>query len=604
MSRSDSGRAVRPPAGLPKHCSLALALLLIPLTPLPTTAQDCSVSGEKWNDIQLFRRCLADHGLDAWGPWVLHTAALRTSNPTIIRLLLEAGADPNAPDDYGSTPLHDAAYNDNAIVSSVLLDAGARPNVRNNRGWTPLHSAVLSGNRLTVSILLDSGADANARAYDEQGRFPVHLAAVQDDPTLVAMLLDAGADLHARDAEGYTALHWAGANTGNEGVINTLLDRGADPVAESNDGRMPLHSALRYLAEPGYVSALLQAGAGETLTPLQLSVLQRDTTGVNRLLANGADPNEADRYGWAPLHFAVPLASVETVSSLLAAGADPDLRTLGGATALHLAARQAPVTIVAVLLGAGADPNVKDNEGGWRPLHNAAIHQEYALEAVIAALLEAGADPGSSDATDDEGYSPLHRALRNPAVTAPVVQALLEAGADPMAREQDGGTPLHIAALYAADADDMASIIESLLEAGADRRAENEYGRRPMDYTKRDSQAFWLLVVAERTLEPGRTLADSLRWDDTRDDDGRLYDVWTVTAEEVGQRVVIDMESEDLDAYLRVFRKDGTPVVTDDDGGSGSNARAEFRAVYAGDYFVIATSYGERETGAYRVRVR
>ena len=568
-------------------------------------AQDCSISGEKWNDIQLFRRCLADHGLDAWGPWVLHNAASRTSNPTIIRLLLEAGADPNAPDDYGSTPLHAAAYNDNSIVSSVLLDAGAQPNARDNRGWTPLHRAVRSENRLTVSILLDGGADVNARAYDEQGRFPLHLAAAQDDPMLVAMLLDAGADLDARDADGYTSLHWAAPNTGNVGVINALLDRGADPVAESNDGRMPLHSALRYRAEPGYVSAILQAGAGETLTPLQLSVLQKDTPGVNRLLANGADPNKADRYGWAPVHFAVPLAGLEIVSSLLAAGADPDLRTLGGATALHLAARQAPVAIVAVLLGEGADPNVKDNEGRWRPLDYAVIHQEDALEAVIAALLEAGADPGSSDASDDEGYSPLYRALMNPAVTAPVVQALLEAGADPMARDWDGNTPLHIATLYVADTDDLANIVESLIEAGADRTAENEFGVRPTDFVERGSQAFWLLAVAEGTLAPGRVFNGSLSSSDRFGDDGlHYYDVWTVTAEEVGQRLVIDMESDDLDAYLRVFRRDGTPVGTDDDGGSGSNARVEFRAVYAGEYLVITTSYGEGETGGYRVRVR
>ena len=80
--------------------------------------------------------------------------------------------------------------------------------------------------------------------------------------------------------------------------------------------------------------------------------------------------------------------------------------------------------------------------------------------------------------------------------------------------------------------------------------------------------------------------------------------MWTVTARTVGQRVVIDMESDDVDAYLRVLRNDGTAVASDDDGGSGSNARVEFRAVYAGDYLVIATSYEAGETGAYRGRVR
>ena len=47
----------------------------------------------------------------------------------------------------------------------------------------------------------------------------------------------------------------------------------------------------------------------------------------------------------------------------------------------------------------------------------------------------------------------------------------------------------------------------------------------------------------------------------------------TVTAGAAGQRVGIDMELDSVDAYLRVLRRDGTPVATDDDGGSGTNGQ-------------------------------
>ena len=86
-------------------------------------------------------------------------------------------------------------------------------------------------------------------------------------------------------------------------------------------------------------------------------------------------------------------------------------------------------------------------------------------------------------------------------------------------------------------------------------------------------------------------------------DDGSHYDVWSVTAR-AGQRVAIDMDSDDVDAYLRVLRYDGTTIATNDDGGSGSNARVEIQASQAGDYLVIATSCESGEIGAYRVRVR
>ena len=493
-------------------------------------AQDCSIGRDDWDDIQRFRRCIEEHGLDAWTRVVLHQAAGNTTNPTIVRLLLQAGADPNAPDDDGRTPLHRGAENSN--------------------------------------------------------------------PMVVTHLLDAGADLGARDNEGYTALHWAAAHSGNGRVIKVLLDRGADPFAESNDGRTPLHSALRYRAEPSVVSRMLDAGADEHLTRLQLSALQGDVMAVDKLLAEGADPNEGDRYGWGPLHFAVPLAGLEVVSALLAAGADPEARTVSGATALHLGASQATAPVVAALLSAGADPNARESKAGESALHYAAQLREEDLLPVVTSLLEAGADPGSSN---NYGNTPLHRALVNPAVTVPVVRALLDAGADPMARNQWEITPLHVAA----DVLDDIGIIETLLAAGADVRAVNENGNRPVDvaWHIRGSAAYWRLVVPEGTLTHGRTFNGSLSSSDAVWEGGSHYDVWTVTAR-AGQRVVIDMESDEVDAYLRVLRNDGTPIANDDDGGSGSNARVEFRAPYGGDYLVIATSFEAGEVGGYGVARR
>ena len=83
---------------------------------------------------------------------------------------------------------------------------------------------------------------------------------------------------------------------------------------------------------------------------------------------------------------------------------------------------------------------------------------------------------------------------------------------------------------------------------------------------------------------------------------GSYYDEWTYAAR-VGQRVVITMDSEDVDAYLVVLRDDGTEIASDDDGGAGLNARAEFRATATGQYTILATSAISEKTGRYTIRV-
>ncbi|WP_421841366.1 ankyrin repeat domain-containing protein [Mycobacterium sp.] len=76
--------------------------------------------------------------------------------------LLEAGADVNASDDAGSTPLHFAAKGESHEAVRLLLDAGADANARNDKGETPLYNAVRNTTPAALNImrlLHESGAD-------------------------------------------------------------------------------------------------------------------------------------------------------------------------------------------------------------------------------------------------------------------------------------------------------------------------------------------------------------------------------------------------------------------------------------------------------------
>lgn len=104
--------------------------------------------------------------------------------------LIVRGADVNAPsvNRMQVTPLHSAAAGDHTALARVLLEAGAHPNAVQHGGYTPLHSAAQNGNADLVQLLLAAGADPEARTDD--GQRPLDLARQAEHAAAVALLQD------------------------------------------------------------------------------------------------------------------------------------------------------------------------------------------------------------------------------------------------------------------------------------------------------------------------------------------------------------------------------------------------------------------------------
>lgn len=168
----------------------------------------------------------------------------QTTSLEMIRLLLEAGANPNLQlklqptyrhikDDrgadrmlnIGATPLLRAAKAFDIPAMELLLQHGALPNLPNRDGVTPLLAAAGSG----------------SSAIDTRGDYSTPLAGQQSRDAL-SVLLANGSDLMARDRRGRTALHAAAGWGWNEAVMY-LVEQGADPNAEDNEGLTPLDAA-------------------------------------------------------------------------------------------------------------------------------------------------------------------------------------------------------------------------------------------------------------------------------------------------------------------------------------------------------------------------
>lgn len=123
----------------------------------------------------------------------LHWAARNLCHaPHCVEALLAAGADKDAKDNRGATPLHLATAYGVSHCVAALLRAGADYSVADVDGWTPLHYAAESGSEGTLSLLLGAGARHDSRT--RRGATPLHLAGRSGSVECVRLLLQRGAD--------------------------------------------------------------------------------------------------------------------------------------------------------------------------------------------------------------------------------------------------------------------------------------------------------------------------------------------------------------------------------------------------------------------------
>jgi ankyrin repeat protein len=296
-------------------------------------------------------------------------AAVRDGDEAALEQLLVQGADVNAKDDSGATPLLHASVNSDVRMMELLIKHGANVSAATKTGGNALSSSLHDPEK--VKLLLKHGANISGEAI-------FAAAAIPRGASVMRLFADAGAELNL-NKNGFTTL-MAASRSASPDMFQILIAKGADARARSRIGFTALYGAASWRGAEPIIRFLLQEGASpnvrvdlsgpanDVITPLMGAAMHGDAPTVQALLDNGADPNaQGGDFGRTALLLAATTGSEATVKLLVERGARVSASDWLGNSPLHWAARRGDATVVNVLKKAGAKEFASSAESRARP---------------------------------------------------------------------------------------------------------------------------------------------------------------------------------------------------------------------------------------------
>ena len=383
-----------------------------------------------------------------------------------VKQAIAAGADVNAENEFGSTPLAYAAVNGRKEIAELLIANGANVNGRSSTLGFPLHLAIDECHKGIVELLIANGANVNERGH-MMGKTPLDCAesaSKWDSPKIIAAKpeiadllrkhggktydelkaespttkasgtsicdaveegnieavkqhLSTGTDVNAKDAGGFTPLHWA--VFGHKELFALLIDAGADVNAQDNWGATPLDQA------EGETADLLRKYGGKTKK--ELKDQGKPTDPVPEVAKPEPPTAKAPDIS---IHDAAYEGNFGAVKQHLANGADVTAKDEDGWSVLDMALASKNEEIIKLIktsgghsnadksifvasgignleavqqhFASGVDVNAKSEVNGWTPLH-------YADQIKVAEFLLK--NDSRVNAVDIEGKTPLDNAI-------------------------------------------------------------------------------------------------------------------------------------------------------------------------------------------------
>ena len=264
--------------------------------------------------------------------------AIENGDIAMANSLLIAGASPRfATPTSKNTALHTACTKGDIIAVKYLCDHGADVNARNLGGMTPLHIATDREFAEVSLYLIREGAMLGA--VNKAGQSPLHIMASRGMRDAVRELAALPSrfireqDVNTKTNANQTVLHLAIA-AGHSELLEDLLRLNIAIDATDDDGQTSLHLAC-------------------AMSDFQACML---------LLSNGADPNKSDNRGWSALHFACVAGNIKLVQALVDHDGIIHCRTRNGDSLLHASCQHSRLLISKWLVSCGLDISQKNHK--------------------------------------------------------------------------------------------------------------------------------------------------------------------------------------------------------------------------------------------------
>jgi len=361
------------------------------------------------------------------GETELYRAALN-SDTSKVKAFLELGANTESSNGtYKLRPL-DAAVNhklngQNTTIIKILLEAGANPNIsaRPDVIFSPLHRAIINNlDEALDELLKHKDIKINEVTKDVNENTPLLMAANCRAITVCEKLIDAGADISKKNGQGRSIIHLMAGTYETDFLIKLLQNK-------------KLNKDINLTDKNGYTALHCAAQLG-------------NKSNIEVLIKHRADILAIDNLGYTPLYYAIINDKKHIIESFTLANKKLDIFNSPldniGNTPLHLSAHNNKQEILELLLKLGADIKIHD-KNNISPLTKAISNGSMSVINTIILHLEKN-NIALDDIKDKNNATPLHFAIKNNA-SEYIIEKLLKANSDINKKDKFGNTPLSLA---------------------------------------------------------------------------------------------------------------------------------------------------------------